>query len=95
MRLANAQNQGTIKRISIPLTNRLLHLVSNSSILVPMVVVGTTGQIVLAGDPMQMSPLCFNVDANERGLPVSMIKRLSDTYANIKIEVLFWSFVFC
>lgn len=52
-----------------------------------MVLVGTGGQVVLAGDPMQMAPLCFNAEANSRGLPVSMIKRLYDCYQNIKAEV--------
>lgn len=52
-----------------------------------MVLVGKTGQIVIAGDPMQMGPLCFDPQANARGLPISMIKRLFDCYENVKLEV--------
>lgn len=52
-----------------------------------MVLVGKAGQIIMAGDPMQMAPLCFNSEANKRGLPVSMIKRLYDCYQNVKIDV--------
>lgn len=52
-----------------------------------MVLVGNAGQIILAGDPMQMAPLCFNLESNERGLAVSMIKRLYELYSNMKIDV--------
>lgn len=52
-----------------------------------MVLVGKGGQIVMAGDPLQMQPLCFNPDANERGLPISMIQRLSDCYQHINTDV--------
>lgn len=52
-----------------------------------MVLVGKAGQIVLAGDPMQMAPLCFNEASNQRGLAVSMINRLYDVYKTMKIDV--------
>lgn len=52
-----------------------------------MVLVGEAGQIVMAGDPLQMQPLCFDLEANARGLPIPMIKRLCDCYQNIKTNV--------
>lgn len=52
-----------------------------------MVLVGKAGQIVMAGDQLQMQPLCFDLEANARGLPIPMIKRLSDWYENIKTDV--------
>lgn len=52
-----------------------------------MVLVGKTGQIVMAGDPLQMQPLCFDAEAIKRGLTISMIKRLCDCYQNMKTDV--------
>lgn len=52
-----------------------------------MALVGKAGQIILAGDPMQMAPLCFDLDACERGLTTSMISRLYESYENLTIDV--------
>lgn len=52
-------------------------------VLVPMALVGKNGQTILAGDPMQMSPLVMNFHANQRGLNISMLSRLLDCYTNI------------
>ncbi|XP_031617415.1 probable RNA helicase armi [Contarinia nasturtii] len=50
-------------------------------VLVPMVLVGKVGQIIMAGDPNQMPPLVINKHANDRGLSISMLSRLIECYA--------------
>lgn len=52
-------------------------------VLVPMVLVGKVGQVIMAGDPNQMPPLVMNKHANDRGLSVSMLSRLLECYSNL------------
>lgn len=56
-------------------------------VLVPMCLVGSNGQTIMAGDPMQMPPLVLNRHADERGLSISMLSRLLDCYTNIEKSV--------
>lgn len=58
-------------------------------VLIPMVLVGKSGQTIMAGDPMQMPPLVFNMHSNARGLNISMLSRLLECYPNLKYPV--WS----
>lgn len=53
-------------------------------VLIPMVLVGKTGQTIMAGDPMQMPPFVVCGHASDRGLAVSMISRLLDCYSNLQ-----------
>lgn len=55
--------------------------------LVPMALVGKRGQTIMAGDPMQMSPLVINEYASTRGLTMSMLSRLIECYSNINNNV--------
>lgn len=52
-------------------------------VLVPMALIGKRGQTILAGDTMQMPPLVMNPHANKRGLNISMLSRLLDSYTKI------------
>ena len=56
-------------------------------VLVPMALVGKRGQTIMAGDPLQMPPLVINMDANARGLAVSMLGRLIKTYTDFNNDV--------
>lgn len=51
--------------------------------LVPMLLVGTTGQTIMAGDPMQMPPIVFDKYARERGLTKSLLSRMLDNYSRL------------
>lgn len=53
-------------------------------VLVPMALVGSEGQTIMAGDPMQMPPIVINKHANDRGLNISMLSRLLGCYSNIE-----------
>ena len=55
--------------------------------LVPMVLVGKRGQTIMAGDPMQMTPLVINRHANARGLAESMLGRFIQCYSNLNNDV--------
>lgn len=57
-------------------------------VLVPMVLVGKVGQVIMAGDPNQMPPLVINKHANDRGLSVSMLSRLLECYSNLDEVIL-------
>lgn len=49
-----------------------------------MLMAGTQGQVVLAGDPKQMPPLVFDIYARDRGLSRSFLCRLLERYSNLK-----------
>lgn len=53
---------------------------SETEALIPMVLVGKTGQTIMAGDPMQMSAICFDHNARDRGYEISLLSRLLDIY---------------
>lgn len=52
--------------------------------LIPMLMAGTQGQVVLAGDPKQMPPLVFDIYARDRGLSRSFLCRLLERYSKLK-----------
>lgn len=60
---------------------------TETDVLVPMVLVGKIGQTIMAGDPMQMTPLVINRHANARGLAASMLGRLIQCYSNMNNDV--------
>ncbi|XP_063831408.1 putative helicase mov-10-B.1 [Ostrinia nubilalis] len=41
------------------------------------------GQLVLAGDPRQLGPVCISHEASKRGLGQSLLERLRTTYENL------------
>lgn len=49
-----------------------------------MLMAGTQGQVVLAGDPKQMPPLVFDIYARDRGLSRSFLCRLLERYSKLK-----------
>lgn len=51
--------------------------------LIPMLLVGKEGQIVMAGDPKQMPPISFDIYARDRGLTKSFLSRLLERYSRI------------
>lgn len=56
---------------------------TEADVLVPMALVGMRGQTIMAGDPLQMPPLVINMEANARGLAVSMLGRLIQSYTEL------------
>ncbi|XP_050672000.1 uncharacterized protein LOC126970236 [Leptidea sinapis] len=42
-----------------------------------------SGNLVLAGDPKQLGPVCHSKDAKARGLGTSLLERLKSTYQNM------------
>lgn len=60
---------------------------TEADVLVPMALVGKGGQTIMAGDPLQMPPLVFNKEANARGLAVSMLGRLIQSYTDFRNDV--------
>lgn len=64
-------------------------------VLIPLVLVGIGGQTIMAGDPMQMSPLVISKYANAHGLAISMLSRLRETYDNFsnKVRLFFCPFI--
>lgn len=44
------------------------------------------GQIILAGDPLQLPPIVLSNHAKDRGLSYSMLERYIDRYGNIKTD---------
>ncbi|KAL0819791.1 hypothetical protein ABMA28_007830 [Loxostege sticticalis] len=52
-------------------------LIPTTGLLVP------AGQLVLAGDPRQLGPVCISFEASKRGLGQSLLERLKTTYENL------------
>ncbi|XP_072930026.1 putative helicase mov-10-B.1 [Epargyreus clarus] len=57
---------------------------SEPAALVPLVaLLAPAGRLVLAGDPMQLGPVCISREAKLRGLGVSLMTRLIRNYENL------------
>ncbi|XP_063539362.1 RNA helicase Mov10l1-like [Cydia strobilella] len=57
---------------------------SEPATLVPVTgLLAPAGMLVLAGDPMQLGPVCISRDAKDRGLGKSLMERLKTDYANL------------
>ncbi|XP_050354103.1 RNA helicase Mov10l1-like isoform X2 [Nymphalis io] len=57
---------------------------SEPATLVPVTgLLAPSGRLVLAGDPLQLGPVCISKEASERGLGQSLLARLKQTYENL------------
>ncbi|XP_046971212.1 putative helicase mov-10-B.1 isoform X3 [Vanessa cardui] len=57
---------------------------SEPATLVPVTgLLAPSGQLVLAGDPQQLGPVCISKEAAARGLGQSLLARLKQTYENL------------
>lgn len=57
---------------------------SEPATLVPVTgLLAPAGLLVLAGDPMQLGPVCISRDAKDRGLGKSLMERLKTDYSNL------------
>lgn len=64
-----------------------INMFSEPEALVPISLIDPNeGQIILAGDPLQLSPIVLSNHAKDRGLSRSMLERYIDRYGNIKTD---------